>query len=290
LTPAILLLISIALNVWLIVLFKLYGKFKVNNLYAIVINYYVCYFTAWSILGENPTSAVVYKEVWFIPAVLLGFVFIVIFNVVALATQKIGIAVTIVFQKMSMIFPVILGLALFSEDMHTLKVLGILTALASVVFLNMSEESKSSASKKEFIFLSMLILFGSGIIEGGLFLLEQYEIVENADIKFVANLFLNAGIIGLLIIIYNIIKGKASRFTIKDLIGGILLGIPNFFTIYLILKILNMGWEGSRFFPLNNVGILALSALVGFLFFREKLNKYNLIGLVLAIVTILLLR
>lgn len=289
-TAAVLLLISIVLNVWLIILFKLYGKFQVNNLYAIVVNYFVCFITAWFVIGENPSSITVYQEPWFIPAIFLGFVFITIFNVVAIATQKIGIAITIVFQKMSMIFPVILGLVLFSEVLNLIKILGIITAIASVIFLNMNEGSETKATRKEFLLLSMLILFGSGIIDGGLFLLEKYQIVESADIKFVANLFLNAGVIGLVVILYHVIKGTAKRFTIKDLIGGVLLGIPNFFTIYLILKILNMGWEGSKFFPLNNVGILALSALSGFLIFKEKLNKYNIIGLALAFITILLLR
>jgi uncharacterized membrane protein len=51
-----------------------------------------------------------------------------------------------------------------------------------------------------------------------------------------------------------------------------------------------MGYfESSFFFPVFNVSIVGLSTLIGIVFFKEKLNRTNKIGTVLAIITILLL-
>ena len=37
------------------------------------------------------------------------------------------------------------------------------------------------------------------------------------------------------------------------IIAGIVLGVPNFFSIYLIIVAISEGWEGSKFFPYNNI-------------------------------------
>ena len=48
--------LSIALNVLLITIFKLYKKFRVYNLSAIVVNYFVCYITASLVMGRVATE------------------------------------------------------------------------------------------------------------------------------------------------------------------------------------------------------------------------------------------
>ena len=64
------------------------------------------------------------------------------------------------------------------------------------------------------------------------------------------------------------------------------MGVPNFFSIYYILKAISEGWEGSEFFPYNNISIIALSAVIAYLFFKEKLSVANIVGVLLAIVAI----
>ena len=52
---------------------------------------------------------------------------------------------------------------------------------------------------------------------------------------------------------------------------------------------MNIGMEGSVVIPLNNISIVAVSALSGIFFFREKGTQSNIIGLLLAIIAIGLL-
>jgi len=283
--------ISIILNVVLITIFKLYNRFDIDNLAAITINYFTCYLTAAVYIGDLPTSFSTLTESWFYPAIILSVVFIAIFNLTAICTQQLGMAKTIVYQKMSLIAPALIGLTFYGEIFSWQKSAGILLAIGAVYCLSgLKPNSKSGKLLgNRYGIFGILVFLGSCLIDGSLYLLEAKQIVANADVNFVAHLFLFAGIFGALFIILK--KTRHAQITIgtKEILGGIALGIPNFFTIYLIFKILDLGFEGSSFFPIQNVGILALATLTGILIFKERLSRLNIIGLVMALLTIILL-
>ncbi|MBK8886256.1 MAG: EamA family transporter [Saprospiraceae bacterium] len=126
------------------------------------------------------------------------------------------------------------------------------------------------------------------MIDASLYLIEKKNLAQNGDIGFVASLFLFAGINGLLILTIQLFSGK-TKLAWKNIIGGIALGIPNFFSIYLLVLALQQGWGGSIVFPVNNVGILVVAAIFGLVFFKEKLTPYKLAGFALAILSIVLI-
>jgi hypothetical protein len=88
--------------------------------------------------------------------------------------------------------------------------------------------------------------------------------------------------IGLVFVIAGFISGRLV-FSYKNIVAGIVLGVPNFFAIYLIIVAISEGWEGSKFFPYNNISIIALSAMIAYFLFQEKLSKVNMAGVALAI-------
>ncbi|MBK7668019.1 MAG: hypothetical protein IPJ32_12200 [Sphingobacteriaceae bacterium] len=74
------------------------------------------------------------------------------------------------------------------------------------------------------------------------------------------------------------------------MIGGIILGIPNYFSIFFILKSLEANiFTSAQLFPVLNISNVVLTALVGFLVFKEKLSAQNLLGVLLAVISILLI-
>jgi uncharacterized membrane protein len=90
-------------------------------------------------------------------------------------------------------------------------------------------------------------------------------------------------------IVQDVRKGE-NNFTRKNIIAGIFLGIPNYFSIYFLFKALNFYLNNSAaVFPINNVGIVVASTLFAVLIFSEKLNRKNVIGFVLAIISIILM-
>jgi multidrug transporter EmrE-like cation transporter len=101
-------------------------------------------------------------------------------------------------------------------------------------------------------------------------------------------LFLFAALTGSIFLAYQMIMGK-SKFAIKNVIAGIGLGIPNFFSIYLLFLALQQGLEGSVVFPVNNAGVLLLASLYGIFIFRESVNVYKIAGFIVAVLAIFLI-
>jgi uncharacterized membrane protein len=66
------------------------------------------------------------------------------------------------------------------------------------------------------------------------------------------------------------------------------MGVPNYFSMFFLLKTLEV-YQGSFIFPVNNIAIVASTALAARLFYAEHLNRQMMIGLGLAILSICLI-
>lgn len=228
------------------------------------------------------------KQSWTVLAMALGFLFPVIFNFYGKAVHHLGIVISTIFQKISLIAPVVIGILFYAENTSPFKLIGIATALLAIYFMPKENSDNQENSSKKYMYLAFLIFIGSAFIDTGLYLKDKLYTVAVDDLSFTATLFLFAGIGALPLFIFNRYKSK-NKVQLKDVVAGVVLGIPNFFSIYFILLGLN-DMDGSIFFPINNVGILLVSGVAGILFFREKMNSYKYIGFILAIITIVLLQ
>ena len=96
-----------------------------------------------------------------------------------------------------------------------------------------------------------------------------------------------AAITGGLTLAVQIITGR-QRFDMRAIPAGILIGIPNYFSIWTLVKVLaaNQG-NSSAIFPIVNIGIVLFSTMAALILFKEKLSKLNWTGVVLAIVAII---
>ncbi|MBR6369487.1 MAG: EamA family transporter, partial [Bacteroidaceae bacterium] len=115
------------------------------------------------------------------------------------------------------------------------------------------------------------------------------EQVINSEISLVtASVFF----VAMLTCIYSFFKkgedGKRSPLLLKNVVGGVVLGLVNYFCTYTLM--LSMKTIDSSFlFPVHNIGIVAIGAIVGWLAFNEKLRPHQILGIVLAAVSIALL-
>ncbi|AEH02818.1 EamA family transporter [Lacinutrix sp. 5H-3-7-4] len=280
------LLLSIIASTLIFVIFNLLGKFKINTLQAIIINYFAAFTTG--ILSSNETFVVkeiIHKE-WFLGAVFLGFLFISIFNVMALTAQRNGLSVASVASKMSVVIPIVFGLYVYNETSNFQKTTGIILALIAVYLT--SVKARTGTIKIKNLWLPILLFIGSGVIDTTIKYLENSYVSSDGIPLFSATIFAIAGIIGVLILTVKAIQGKF-KFDSRSIFGGLILGVVNYYSIYLILKALDYkGIESSTIFTVNNVAIVMLSTLVGLLFFKEKLSLKNWVGILVAILSILL--
>ena len=279
-------LLSIFFSSILTVIFKLYKTYNIDTYQAIVFNYFVCVILGFFLTGEWAFANEVWTQPWFKYSLMLGSVFISGFYIIAMTVQHFGITFTAIMQKMSVIMTVLFTILVYQESTGIIKITGILFALLAILLINKTDRKVDLNQFKGWLILLPAFTFlSNGIIEIILYIVETEKVAPNGNFKFISFNFFTAGLLGLPYLLYKVVKGH-SKIEVKNLIAGISLGVPNFFSIYYMMKILTIGMEGSVVFPINNVGILMLSALIGFIFFKEKINKHVIIGLVLAILAI----
>ena len=281
------LLISICISSFLFVIFKLFDVLKINTFQAIVVNYFVAAVLGFYLSNNSVSFQEIPSQPWFLGAFLLGIMFILVFNVMAQTSQKNGLSVASVSSKMSVVIAIVFGVWYYEESLGFVKLFGILLALIAV-YLTSVKEKKETTEKQVSLLFPILLFIGSGAIDTSLKFVETTFVQQGGVPLFSATIFGCAFILGMSILLYQMVKGTF-RFEFKNILGGILLGVPNYFSIVYLLKALSTdGMESSTAFTLNNVGIVILSTLFGLFIFKEKLIWKNWLGIVIAIVSILL--
>ena len=276
------LILSVLSSTAIFVLFKLFNKYNVNTLQAIVFNYIIA-FTCGLLLYKKPINLADFlNEPWFYAALALGILFISIFNVMALTAQKNGLSVASVASKMSVIIPILFGIIVYNESIGFKKITGIILALIAVYLTSIKPKSNVVLTKA--IYLPIILFFGSGVIDTSV----NHFAPEGNMPLFLAIIFASAGIIGLVMVSFKTIKTK-QKFNPKSIPFGIALGLVNYCSMYFLLKALRVdGFESSSVFTINNVAIVAVSCLIGLFLFKEVISSKNWIGIGLALVSIIL--
>ncbi len=281
------LLCSILASTMIFVVFKLFGRFKINIMHAIVVNYIIACASGWIAFDGRVNISQLPQLDWFYYALGLGTLFILVFNLMALTTQRSGLSVVSVATKMSLIIPIIFGLVYYKEQLGILKFFGILLALIAVYLASVKRQQGISLEKRALVFPALVFL-GSGIIDTSIKFLEDAFVKENEVPVFSAVIFAAAAGIGILVLLLQVFQGKF-KFELKNILGGIALGIPNYFSIYFLVKALRSGLlDSSGIFTVNNVLIVMLSTLLGIILFKERLLPKNWLGIDLAIFSLFL--
>lgn len=281
------LLLSVLASSFIFVMFKLFKRFDINTMQAIVINYFIaCLVGFFGFIKETDISLIPEKA-WFPGTIFLGILFILVFNLAAITTQRSGLSVVSVATKMSVAIPVLFGIMYFNESSGTIKIIGIILALAAVYLTSIKSREGIPINKKNLIF-PILVFLGSGIIDTSIKYLETSYVSKTDVALFSSSIFFVAGTIGTGILVVQGFMGTL-KITGKNILGGIALGIPNFFSIYfLVMALRSEGFESSSIFTINNVAIVLVSTALGIALFKERLIPKNWIGIALAIISILL--
>ncbi|MCF6349762.1 MAG: EamA family transporter [Flavobacteriaceae bacterium] len=278
--------LSVLVNALLFIIFKLFDKYKVDTFQAIVFNYLFAFLVAYSQSNVTYSLLEIPKQKWFFGAVILGFLFIIIFNVMAKTVQKMGISVVAVASKMSVVIPILFGILIYKEAIGLYKIIGIILALIAVYF---SSVKKGEVFNIKLLYLPIVLFLGSGTLDTLLKYIEKNFVQANETAIYTGTIFLVAVLLGFIVMIYLVISKKL-KLSFKNLIAGVILGIPNYFSIYFLLKALQTkGLDSSTIFTVNNVGIVLLSSIIGLLLFKEKLSKMNYFGIILSVIAILLI-
>jgi len=276
------------------VVFKLIGRSKIHTFTAIVINYFAACLAGFFLSSSNPYTFSLFQEKWFPLALIVGVMFIILFYLIGKSTQKAGIAVTNVAVKMSVVFPITFSIWLDVSDMLTaLKITGIFLALVSVL-LTVYRKSESKFDSRT-ILLPAFLFMGMGVVDSFVKYAQSLYITNEFTPIFSSVVFAISLVVGIIILPFN----RQAVICIKKPMAwllGIILGLANFGSMYFLILALNYvdistgaQTTGSVVFGINNIGIVALTVIIGFLFFQERPSRINWVGISLSGAAILVL-
>ena len=271
----------------LIIGFKMFQKYKVDNLQALIANYLTGAVCSYLFLETNFSLDYIFQVSWIYHAIIIGTLFFIVFNLYSFGIQKVGISITTVANKMSLIIPVGAALLLYpkSNAFDLLKGIAFLLAIIGI-YLSSTTGGKLNFNKK-YLWLIVLVFIGQGISDA-IFNDFAQKFPKEGSYLFFMVLFFFASITGILILLGQSITSK-KPLQLKNLFWGVIFGVPNFFSLVFFLKALeDPNISSAEVFPLVSMGVVVSSSVIGLLIFKEKLTQNNWIGILVSICAIYL--
>lgn len=251
----------------------------------ILVNYLTCGLIGWFYFQDN--ILLVDKASWFSYSIILGFLFILGFTLYAKSVVLYGLSLATVVQKLSVVITVVIAVFL-GDQLTLLQWIGV--GLTPVAFYFIFYKPKLNVPLIRKPLQSQLYLFGIILISSAieiLFIILNKKNFNIASFQLVLTTYVFIFAFGFALI-YSLLKTKTIRISKIEIIAGVLLGIPNFFSIFYLNKALNNGLPGSILFPLLNCTVIIVSSSLGILLFNEPASKHKKIGLAFAILAIFL--
>ncbi|WAC09380.1 hypothetical protein [Dyadobacter pollutisoli] len=294
-------LLAVLFTVALYLIMRAYPRYKVDSFHAIVFNYYACVLTG---LLLTPDLSVFREVQWDSQGTLLtlalGTMFVTAFMLIGLTAQKVSVTATSLAGNMSLVIPVLFGLFVFrnnNKEFTALNYAGLLIALVALAFgaIQHSGQKKGEGQESALIsenmlwLLPVLTFLAAGTNNTLINYLSVKFYLPGQTTVFMIIACTGAIIIGTLILLYKITFGK-EKLLLRSVVGGLILGVPNFLSLYfLLLALASFGNSAAFVFPIYNILTMLVSSVAAWTIYRERLNLLNKWGLVLAVLAIILI-
>ena len=283
------LVLAIILTSSLFVVFNYYKIFQVSLIQAICINYMVCLIVGFVFTFQTAPSDDMMPSYW--AGFGAGLFFLPIFWAMGYTTQTMGLTVAAIANKTSMVIPAVVILLIEPTLMAQFtiwKFFAILLSLGAIILSNLNTQKGNLSFNPRLILFPFIVFLGGAIVDLAINLAAYYtDPLYSAWIPVGA--FTAAALSGVSVLLFRGIKFKETL-PFRSILGGIAMGIPNFFSLYFVVKTLDEYQnDGATVYPLLNTGTILLNAVLSVFLFKEKINKYIAAGILCAIASICLM-
>lgn len=217
-------------------------------------------------------------------SMFLGVLFAETFVLYSKAINYAGTALATVSARLSVLIPVLTSIILYGEKPSIQMLVGFVLVLVTLYFfyLSLKNHGNSNESTAKYIYL-FLLLVGIGFVDLSMKIFERNFPIDEKG-TFVFQIFSFAFLYTLIRILIGKIKFDKHTYMI-----GLVLGIPNVLAITFLLEALHI-LPAIIVFPIQNIGVIVLTAIAAYIFWKEKINLYGRIALAVGIAAILLLK
>jgi drug/metabolite transporter (DMT)-like permease len=270
------------------VIFRAFDKFGVNLFWAIPANYVTCVLIGNFWAGNSHDLSTLTAQPWIGFAAVQGILLAVNFYLLAYTAQRAGVAVAALASRLSVAIPSLLAFVLYGDSLTLAKIAGLCAALLAL-YLCTAPDKNSLSTVRLFQLMPLLVFITFGCYFSILKYLQAYYLDSAAYHAYVMSGFIFAFVSSIAIGVSRRVFSSA-EFRMKHIYAGIFLGGINYVAVYALLEVLALkGWESSQLFPIYSVGVVAVSAILAMLFFRERLSRQKAMGLAVGMAAVALL-
>lgn len=242
-------------------------------------NYTMCVVIAALYVGSGdlfPNTAGLGQAVLY--GVINGSLYLIAFVLFQHNVKHNGVVLSATFMKLGLLVPMVFSVFFFGEMPGVLEFIGFCIAVGAIILINYK---KDDAFSKMGVGLILLLLAGGG----GDAMAKVFDELGNAAL---ADHFLFYTFAAALVLCLGVAAYKKEKPLKNDILYGLLIGIPNFFSAKFLLKALEYV-PAVITYPTYNVSALLVVTLTGMLFFKEKLSLRQKIAVGAILVALVLL-
>ena len=258
------LVLAIVCSVLISVGMRVSERYSKNTMAMFAANYAVCLMLSRGFMGRIHLFE---AQAGIGAAIGMGLVSGVLYLVSFMLLQKniheSGVVLSSASMKLgAVLIPVIVSLIFFHENMNGWQTAGVITAVAAILMIHLEKDSFRAGEMKAGL---LLLLLCSGITDT---MANLYDKMGEAALRdhYLFFTFLAALVLALAAALRSRQKLRAA-----DLICGLLIGIPNYFSSRFLLLALGE-IPAVVAYPVFSAGTIIMVALIGLAVFHERLS------------------
>ena len=274
------LMLAIASSALVSIIIRLGEDHVTNQMGMLLSNYVVCSICAIVCSNSDVVTAVQASGFFDIGlGVVCGFLYLAGLLLMQYNTKHNGVVLSSTFMKLGVLIPTLMAIVFFREIPKGTQVIGIVLALLAIVMIHFEKDALKEGNKK--LWLLVLLLCG-GITDSTANIFEKFGSPAAKDV-YLFMIFFVAGVLAFVLVLKS--KKKVSP---KDVIFGVILGVPNYFSSrFLLLSLSSM--SAVVVYPTYSVATMIVITVVGVLAFKEKLDRKKAIALSMIVLALGLL-
>ena len=254
------------------------GKVK-NKTGMLVMNYVMCTVLSAAFTGfDNLLPKVPELGATMAWGVLDGVLYLAGFVFLQLNIRKNGVVLTTIFAKLGLLVPMVLSIFLFNEMPSGMQWIGFALAIVAMLLINFEKNNDTVKFKAGLV----IILLAGGACDA---MSKVYNFYGSSALndQFVFYTFVVALLLCVALMFYK--KERPGKY---ELLYGLLVGIPNFFSARFLLKSVE-NLPAVIVYPTFSVAGILVVTLAGVMIFKEKLSKRQWIGAAVILAALVLL-
>lgn len=257
------------------------SKDKAESNYGLYFcNYFMCLCLALLFNGEfKPLSYGKDMTPVLIIGAFTGLFYLLSLYYFDLCIQKSGIVITTIFKKTQLIVPILISIVVFNHSIKINQFIGIALSILSIIIMNYQ---KGSLTKIDNLGVLLIAVITGGMSDS---FKDIFNEVCNTSLSNYFVIFLFAFALLSTAIAMIFIKSKISKY---EILYGFALGIPN----YLSAQAMTMALAHVNpviAFPIYYMLTMIGTALVGILFFKEKIDLKKAIAMIIVIIAMIII-